>query len=80
MNAPAPPPNQELGKLEEGDGTNCVLGCVPHQLRGFLAQFRNLLLVGAAYDKCTGCSETVRATRSSRRAVAYTIWIGSASV
>jgi len=37
-----------------------VLGLVPHQLRGFLAQFRNMQIVGAAYDRCTGCSETVR--------------------
>jgi ubiquitin-like modifier-activating enzyme ATG7 len=62
VNAPAPPLHQELGKLEDDDGTNSVLGSVPHQLRGFLAQFRNLQLVGAAYDKCTGCSEIVRAT------------------
>ena len=32
---------------------------VPHQLRGFLAQFRNVPIVGAAYDRCTGCSERV---------------------
>lgn len=36
-----------------------VLGLVPHQLRGFLAHFRTLLITGAAYDCCTGCSETV---------------------
>ena len=36
------------------------MGLVPHQLRGFLAQFRNMQIVGAAYDRCTGCSETVR--------------------
>ena len=36
-----------------------VLGIVPHQLRGFLAQFRNLPVVGSAYDRCTGCSEIV---------------------
>ena len=33
---------------------------VPHQLRGFLAQFRTLPIVGAAYERCTGCSEAVR--------------------
>ncbi|KAF9442574.1 E1-like protein-activating [Macrolepiota fuliginosa MF-IS2] len=58
INAPAPLPNQDLGRLAD-DATESVLGVVPHQLRGFLAQFRNLPLVGAAYDKCTGCSETV---------------------
>ena len=34
---------------------------MPHQLRGFLAQFRNMPIVGPAYNRCTGCSETVLA-------------------
>ncbi|KAJ7634860.1 hypothetical protein FB45DRAFT_910076 [Roridomyces roridus] len=53
--AAAPPPNSDPTALT-GAG---VLGLVPHQLRGFLAQFRNLHIVGAAYDRCTGCSEAV---------------------
>ena len=28
-------------------------------MRGFLAQFRNVSVVGATYDRCTECSETV---------------------
>lgn len=36
-----------------------VLGIVPHQLRGFLAQFNTLRVVGQAYDRCTGCSAAV---------------------
>ena len=35
------------------------LGSVPHQIRGFLAQFNNMLITGQAYDKCTACSATV---------------------
>lgn len=35
------------------------LGLVPHQIRGFLAQFHNLKITGQAYDLCTGCSPTV---------------------
>ena len=54
--APAPKPNTPP---EEAASQGGVLGMVPHQLRGFLAQFRNVPIVGAAYDKCTGCSETV---------------------
>ncbi|KAK2464586.1 hypothetical protein APHAL10511_003375 [Amanita phalloides] len=42
--------------LTQGSG---ILGHVPHQLRGFLSQFRTLPLIGAAYDRCTGCSEAV---------------------
>ncbi|TFK61764.1 E1-like protein-activating [Pluteus cervinus] len=56
--AAAPPPGQDLSNLS-GDEYSSVLGVVPHQLRGFLAQFRNLPIVGAAFDGCTGCSETV---------------------
>lgn len=60
IHAPAPPPNQDLPSSQSyAEHGGSVLGLVPHQLRGFLAQFRNLLLKGAAYDKCTGCSETV---------------------
>ena len=58
LHAPAPPPGQDPQPQRENEGS--VLGLVPHQLRGFLAQFRNMQIVGAAYDRCTGCSETVR--------------------
>ncbi|KAJ7512741.1 hypothetical protein B0H11DRAFT_1947177 [Mycena galericulata] len=53
--AAAPPPNSDPTSLVSAG----VLGLVPHQLRGFLAQFRNLHIVGAAYGRCTGCSEAV---------------------
>lgn len=35
------------------------LGLIPHQVRGFLTHFANLLIVGAQYDKCTACSDKV---------------------
>ncbi|TFK37809.1 E1-like protein-activating [Crucibulum laeve] len=58
--AAAPPPAQDLHATQSyAEQGGSVLGSVPHQLRGFLAQFRNMPLVGAAYDRCTGCSETV---------------------
>lgn len=57
VQAPAPPPGQDNAQAEQGGS---VLGLVPHQLRGFLAQFRTMSIVGAAFDSCTGCSETVR--------------------
>ncbi|KAF9457980.1 hypothetical protein BDZ94DRAFT_1313718 [Collybia nuda] len=61
VHAAAPPPLQNADRGgQQGDNENeGVLGMVPHQLRGFLAQFRNMHIVGAAYDRCTGCSETV---------------------
>jgi hypothetical protein len=35
------------------------LGVVPHQLRGQLSSWKTLLIEGAAYDRCTGCSAIV---------------------
>lgn len=58
IRAPAPPP-QPGNALPDPGTSGSILGLVPHQLRGFLAQFRNMLITGAAYDRCTGCSETV---------------------
>ena len=40
--------------------SDCVLGRVPHQVRGFLGQFHNMLIVGQSYANCTGCSEKVK--------------------
>ncbi|KAI0349924.1 E1-like protein-activating [Trametes cingulata] len=61
IHAPAPPPqtSSSSGDAALPPGTESILGIVPHQLRGFLAQFRNVPIVGPAYSKCTGCSETV---------------------
>ena len=58
INAPAPPPSN--GKdLPDPHASGSVLGLVPHQLRGFLAEFRNMPITGAAYSRCTGCSDLV---------------------
>ncbi|XP_077058724.1 ubiquitin-like modifier-activating enzyme ATG7 [Siphateles boraxobius] len=35
------------------------LGLVPHQIRGFLARFDNVLPASLAFDKCTACSPVV---------------------
>lgn len=59
--ASAPPPvtTTNPSTSADNDSSDSVLGQVPHQLRGFLGQFKTMLLVGPSYDKCTGCSETV---------------------
>ncbi|KAL1948012.1 hypothetical protein VTO73DRAFT_12087 [Trametes versicolor] len=61
--APAPPPQtngqDSATAAAAAAEAESILGIVPHQLRGFLAQFRNVPIVGPAYTKCTGCSETV---------------------
>jgi ubiquitin-like modifier-activating enzyme ATG7 len=61
IHAPPPPSNTDFGDTHES-----TLGLVPHQIRGYLAQFRNLSIIGAAYSKCTGCSETVNRQTFSR--------------
>lgn len=35
------------------------LGLLPHQLRGFLGQWRTMLIDGPAFDRCTACSRVV---------------------
>lgn len=56
----APPGQGTSDAPQPPKGDDSVLGLVPHQLRGYLAQFRNMVITGAAYHRCTGCSETVR--------------------
>ncbi|KAH9825098.1 hypothetical protein DFH28DRAFT_1091498 [Melampsora americana] len=54
-------PNQKKDNQtdDQVERINSVLGDVPHQIRGFLSRFENMKLVGPAYEKCTGCSESV---------------------
>ncbi|KAJ5894432.1 Ubiquitin-like modifier-activating enzyme atg7 [Penicillium taxi] len=35
------------------------LGLVPHQIRGFLATFENIVITGKSYTYCSACSERV---------------------
>ncbi|KAJ3331369.1 Autophagy protein 7, partial [Blyttiomyces sp. JEL0837] len=41
------------------ESTKQPLGLVPHQIRGYLTHFSNLLVAGRTYDKCTACSKIV---------------------
>ncbi|PPQ66819.1 hypothetical protein CVT24_008678 [Panaeolus cyanescens] len=59
IHAAPPPATTASSANNESEETFGVLGAVPHQLRGFLNQFKTIPLVGAKYDRCTGCSETV---------------------
>jgi ubiquitin-like modifier-activating enzyme ATG7 len=35
------------------------LGLVPHQIRGFLSSFQNIIIRGMSYNCCSACSESV---------------------
>jgi len=42
-----------------GDVTPTPFGLVPHQIRGFLTHFSNLLVLSNAYEKCAACSPKI---------------------
>jgi len=42
-----------------GDATPTPFGLVPHQIRGFLTHFSNLLVLSNAYEKCAACSPKI---------------------
>lgn len=43
----------------ERDPPNHPLGLVPHQIRGFLSNFHNMLISGQSYDCCSACSPKI---------------------
>jgi ubiquitin-like modifier-activating enzyme ATG7 len=43
----------------ERDPLTHPLGLVPHQIRGFLSTFRNMLISGQSYDCCSACSPKI---------------------
>lgn len=60
--APAPKPVQSSGSgsvTYERDPPEHPLGIVPHQIRGFLASWQNMLISGQSYDCCSACSSKV---------------------
>ena len=61
MRARAPAPITLPGEIHEyqRDPQDHPLGLVPHQIRGFLSTFKNLLISGKSYDCCSACSPKV---------------------
>lgn len=54
-------------KTEIGQDTPTELGIVPHQIRGYLSFFNNLIITGHRYDKCVACSDAVVEAYLTRR-------------
>jgi ubiquitin-like modifier-activating enzyme ATG7 len=50
------PADKEASVLEN---TEHPLGILPHQVRGFVAHFAQLVVMGHAFNKCTACSSIV---------------------
>ena len=53
--APAPGHNPDT----DNTARDHPLGIVPHQIRGFLSTFQNMVISGKSYDCCSACSEKV---------------------
>lgn len=46
-------------KSQDDDRGSHPLGIVPHQIRGYLSNFQNMLVNGKSYDCCSACSDHV---------------------
>lgn len=57
----APRPSESAGGDSGlvGDAPGSILGAVPHQIRGMLAEFGQMTIDGQAFDRCTGCSPKI---------------------
>lgn len=51
-------------ETSSSDGKSC-LGLIPHQIRGYLHNYSNILPASQAFDKCTACSQNVSLTSKS---------------
>ncbi|KAF9439057.1 Autophagy protein 7 [Entomortierella beljakovae] len=58
LRAPADKSDEE-GDQETSGKIGSALGLLPHQIRGFLSRFKNLVISGQAYDRCTACSDAI---------------------
>lgn len=56
IDAEATAPSQPTDLYPPGSS---ILGAVPHQIRGYIGHFQNLLLTGEYCDTCTACGEGV---------------------
>jgi ubiquitin-like modifier-activating enzyme ATG7 len=60
----APAPKQSANSSSSSvsydrDPVDHPLGIVPHQIRGFLSSFQNMIISGKSYDCCSACSPKV---------------------
>ncbi|KAG6041754.1 Autophagy protein 7 [Claviceps citrina] len=55
----APAPQPTLGHIPDREPLNHPLGLVPHQIRGYVSTFQNIVIRGQSYDCCSACSPRV---------------------
>lgn len=56
--APAPQPTPS-NPIPERDPPSHPLGLVPHQIRGYVSTFQNMVIRGQSYDSCSACSPKI---------------------
>jgi ubiquitin-like modifier-activating enzyme ATG7 len=59
--APVPATGQGQGQQQsyDRDPPDHALGIVPHQIRGFLSSFQNMVIHGRSYPQCSACSKPI---------------------
>ncbi|KAK2603676.1 Autophagy protein 7 [Conoideocrella luteorostrata] len=57
QDAPAPQPTP--GNIPDREPPNHPLGLVPHQIRGYVSTFQNIVIRGQSYDCCSACSPKI---------------------
>ncbi|KAG6008707.1 Autophagy protein 7 [Claviceps maximensis] len=55
----APAPQLTPGNVPDRDPPNHPLGLVPHQIRGYVSTFQNMVIRGQSYDCCSACSPKI---------------------
>ncbi|KAG6104513.1 Autophagy protein 7 [Claviceps sp. LM219 group G6] len=55
----APAPQPTAGNMPDRDPPNHPLGLVPHQIRGYVSTFQNMVIRGQSYDCCSACSPKI---------------------
>ena len=55
----APAPQISQGQIPERDPPEHPLGLVPHQIRGYVSTFQNMVIRGQSYDSCSACSPKI---------------------
>nr|CAG8504393.1 2187_t:CDS:10 [Entrophospora candida] len=55
----AAPADTSSNQDDASNSRSTPLSIIPHQMRGFLTNFSNMIIVGQAYDCCTACSDKV---------------------
>ncbi|KAG5916018.1 Autophagy- protein 7 (Autophagy- E1-like activating enzyme atg7) [Claviceps africana] len=55
----APAPQLTPGNVPDRDPPDHPLGLVPHQIRGYVSTFQNMVIRGQSYDCCSACSPKI---------------------